>query len=68
LQLDLENTTGGLETVHNGEQEQYITLVLHKSLMHHDSQPIIFNHDFYLFFPIYKKQEFKAEVFYNVKK
>ena len=37
-QLDLGNTTGGLETVVSVHCEQYITLVPHKSLMDHDSQ------------------------------
>ena len=31
----------------------------HKSLMHHDIQKIISYHNFYLFFPICKRKEFK---------
>ena len=31
----------------------------HKSLMHHDSQKNIFCHNFYLFFPICNRKEFK---------
>ena len=38
---------------------QYITLVPHKSLMHHDIKQIISYHNFYLFFPICKWKEFK---------
>ena len=37
----------------------YITLVPHKSLMHHDSQIIILYHNFHLFFPIWDREDFE---------
>ena len=50
-------TAGCLEravSVHNS-----ITLVPHKSLMHHDIQKVSSSHNFYLFFPICNRKEFK---------
>ena len=41
------------------EQFQYITLVPRKSLMHNDIQKVFSYHNFYLFFPICKRKEFK---------
>jgi hypothetical protein len=38
---------------------QYITLVPHKSLMHHDIKQFILSHNFYLFFPIYNRKDFE---------
>ena len=48
---------------------QYISLVPHKSLMDHDSQKIIFYHNFYLFFQVCKRKEFKLfQLLENFKK